>query len=140
VTKKKKTIQTKLPNGDLPTKKGDALTSLRRKLNPKRFPGMSGKMAAIVDFVLGNSGDKRHTIDEIVEITVTSTGQILARVEHYEPDGVTFRYADIGFDEFIGDQHDFLRNWRNLLDVADLLPEERELAINLLRRRVTKGY
>jgi hypothetical protein len=101
---------------------------------------MSGKMAAIVDYVLGNKGKNRHTIDEFIEIIVLGDGTVWGRVKHYMNGGQEHNYTDMGFEEYIGDQLDFLRNWRKLLDAADLLPDEYELATKLLKEKIEKGY
>ncbi len=89
---------------------------LRRKLNPARFPNMSGKMVALVGCILG----QQFTDPSIAEITVSSDGFMLARNSN-----------DIGFNEFIGAASDFESNWNRLLDVAHLTDEERKLAQSL---------
>ena len=70
------------------------------KLNPHRFPHMSGKMAAIVGHVLGED----WTEPTIAELVITSDGYVLAR-----------NFGHIGFDAFIGLATDLQRNWDNLL-------------------------
>ena len=52
-----------------------AMPTLAEKLHPKRFPSMSGKMAAIVGYILG----EEWTRPRIVELVVTSDGWVLAR-------------------------------------------------------------
>lgn len=50
--------------------------TLARKLHPDRFSAMSGKMAAIVAFILGES----WTEPEIAALAVTSDGFVLVLV------------------------------------------------------------
>ena len=47
--------------------------TLIKKLNPKRFPGMSPFMAALVGYVLGES----FTDPEIAEITVSESENLV---------------------------------------------------------------
>jgi len=84
--------------------------ALTQKLHPRRFPGMSGTMAAIVGYVLGED----WTTPEIAELHITSDGCVLARVS-----------GDVGCNAFIGSVLDFDRNVRNLLDMANLTEAER---------------
>ena len=86
------------------------MPTLKEKLHPERFQGMSGKMAAIVGYIL----DEGYTNPAINELIVTSDGFVLA--EHV---------GDVGANEFMGEESDLLRNWNNLLDAAGLTPEER---------------
>jgi len=90
--------------------------ALIAKLHPARFTQMSGKMAAIVGCILTH----RFTDPQIVELNVSSDRFVLARTE-----------GDIGFNEFIGSFDDLKRNWDNLLEVADLTADEKELANSL---------
>lgn len=87
--------------------------SLVAKLSPGRFPGMSGKMAAIVGYVLG----VEFTTPAIAEMYLTADGFVLARL-----------WGDIGANGLIGSRSDLERNWRSLLDCAGLSPEERARA------------
>jgi hypothetical protein len=82
----------------------------KEKLHPKRFDGMSGKMAAIVGYIL----DEALTNPAINELVVTSDGFVLAQHD-----------GDVGDNDFMGQESDLLRNWKNLLDTAGLTPEER---------------
>lgn len=82
----------------------------KEKLHPRRFEGMSGKMAAIVGYIL----DEAVTVPAINELIVTSDGFVLS--EHV---------GDVGANDFMGAESDLLRNWNNLLDAAGLTPEER---------------
>ena len=64
---------------------------LIRKLDPSRFPGMSGKMAAIVGYIL----EARFADPAIAELVVTSDGFVLAA-----------REGDTGTNELIGERSD----------------------------------
>jgi hypothetical protein len=91
------------------------------KLNPSRFPRMTGVMAAIVGHLLDAPlGDPR-----IVEIAVTSDGFVLGR-------------TDTGANHFIGNYGDLIRNWSGLLAVAGLTTIERFEAEALFAAKV--GY
>lgn len=95
--------------------------TLTQKLYPGRFPGMSGKMAAIVAYVLGED----WTSPRITEMAVTSDGGVLAAED-----------GEVGLNHFIGDGGDLDRNVRNLLDVAGLTDEERAEWGRLYQARV----
>lgn len=97
------------------------IENLQRKLNPRRFPGMSSKMAAIVGYIL----DKKWTEPAIDEMAVTSDGFVMASSEY-----------DVGMNQFIGAVSDLERNWENLLEAADLTFEERRAAEQLFTTRV----
>lgn len=91
-----------------------AALTLAAKLRPDRFSAMSGKMAAIVGYILGES----WTEPEIVALSVTSDG---------------FVTTD---SEFFGEAADLDRNLLNLLVAADLSAEERAEFERLYRDRV----
>jgi len=74
----------------------DSTVTLADKLRPDRFSAMSGKMAAIVGFILGES----WTTPEIAALSVTSDGFVL---------------TDAGF---FGEASDLDRNLLNLLVAA----------------------
>jgi len=86
-----------------------------KKLNPGRFPGMSGKMAAILGAMFG----EEFTNPRMVEITVTSDFHVLGMQE-----------GDIGFNEFIGAFSDLERNYLNLINIPEvgLTPVEYDYA------------
>ena len=86
---------------------------LKQKLHPKRFPGMSSKMAAIVGYILGED----FTSPKISEMIITSDDCVLARLA-----------GDYGFNEFIGSGSDLRNNWYNLLRVSGLTPDEEKEA------------
>ena len=94
---------------------------LIEKLHPRRFPGMSAKMAAIVGFVLG----QEFTTTRIAEMVITSDAMVLAR-----------QAGDIGLNLFIGRAADLERNWSNLIDSACLLDVEKTELARLFRSRV----
>jgi len=96
------------------------LTTLTEKLHPRRFPGMSGKMAAIVGCILR----QEWTRPTIAELIITSDGFLLARNRGQVHCG------------FIGAAADLERNWDNLLEVAGLTGEERQEAHHRYRRTV----
>lgn len=99
------------------------MESLKRKLNPSRFPGMSPFMAAVVGFVLGES----FTDPEIAEITVSEAENL-----------VYIRQAGaVGFDG-IESLEDLRNNWNRLMDAAGLTPEERAEAVRLFKLKVEK--
>lgn len=98
-----------------------ASDTLKAKLHPQRFSAMSGKMAAIVGCILGES----YTDPAIAALMVTTDGHVLA-----------MQAGDIGFNEHLGGVADLERNWRALLDAADLDTEERREAEQLFRQAV----
>jgi hypothetical protein len=77
--------------------------TLTEKLHPDRFTAMSGKMAAIVGYVLGESWSE----PEIRSLSVTADGFVTTE------------------SEFLGEAADLDRNILNLLVAADLSAEER---------------
>jgi len=87
--------------------------ALVSKLHPRRFPGMSGKMSAIVGYLLG----EKFTDPEIAELAITSDGFVMGRVGD-----------DIGMNDIVGTVSDLERNWGSLLDAADLNDVERAAA------------
>jgi hypothetical protein len=99
------------------------MDSLKSKLNPRRFPGMSPFMAAVVGFVLGDS----FTEPDIAQITVSEAENLV----------YIRRAGAVGFDgiESLKDMRD---NWNRLLDAAGLTPEERREAVQLFNSRVEK--
>jgi hypothetical protein len=98
-------------------------TRVKQKLNPRRFTGMSGKMAAIVGYILGTS----ITTPELVEIVITSDGFVLGR-----------QSGDIGMNEFIGAESDLRSNWSRLLDAAGLTEAEKKYANTLYKTKIYK--
>ena len=88
--------------------------TLTSKLQPDRFSEMSGKMAAIVAYILGES----WTDPEIAALSVTSDGFVLTDAE------------------FFGEAADLDRNLLNLLVAAEVTPDERADFERLYRERV----
>ena len=84
-------------------------SALAQKLDPNRFPHMSGLMAAIVGFVF----DTRFSNPSIADIIVTSDGFALARV-----------HGEIGANHLIGRHTDLARNWFGLMTAAGLTTAE----------------
>lgn len=88
--------------------------ALAEKLHPDRFTDMSGKMTAIVAYVLGES----WTEPEITALSVTSDGFVTTDAE------------------FMGEAADLDRNLLNLLVAAGLSDDERSKFERLYRERV----
>jgi hypothetical protein len=84
-------------------------SALAEKLDPNRFPRMSGLMAAVVGFVLG----VRFSSPSIAEIVVTSDGFVLARL-----------HGEVGANQLIGRHADLARNWFGLMTAAGLTTQE----------------
>ena len=97
------------------------MTRLGDKLHPRRFPGMSGRMAAIVGYLLGT----KLTEPTIAELVVTSDGHVLARHD-----------GDCGCNHYVGTAADLERNWLALLDAAGLADDEQAEADRLYRQAV----
>jgi hypothetical protein len=98
------------------------MTKLSDKLHPRRFPGMSGRMAAIVGYLLG----KKWTEPGIAELAVTSDGHVLAGHD-----------GDCGCNHYVGLAADLERNWLALLEAARLTDDERAEAARLYGQAVT---
>lgn len=99
------------------------MDTLKTKLRPSRFPGMSPMMAAIVGYVLGES----YTDPEIAEITVSENENL-----------VYIRKAGaVGFDG-LQSLEDLRNNWNRLIDVAGLTPEERQEAVRIFNEKMAR--
>lgn len=98
----------------------DALTD---KLRPDRFSAMSGKMAAIVGYIL----DERFTEPAISELVVTSDGFVLAQTE-----------GEVGANDLIGTEADLNRNLLDLLVAAGLTEDEIREFGRLQRDRISR--
>ena len=79
------------------------------KLRPDRFTAMSGKMAAIVGYIL----DERFSEPAISELVVTSDGFVLAQTE-----------GEVGANDMLGTEVDLNRNLLDLIKAAGLTAEE----------------
>jgi hypothetical protein len=71
---------------------------------------MSGRMAAILGYILGST----FTQPALTEVVVTSDGLVLAHSED-----------EVGANRFIGRYVDVFRNWCDLMAVAGLTVSER---------------
>ena len=83
----------------------DLLLSLQVKLDPRRFPNMSAKFAAVVGCLL----QIRVTEPQIVELTVTSDGWLLGRHE-----------GDIGLNESLSTKEWLEENWEKLISLPEV--------------------
>lgn len=97
-------------------------SSLAKKLNPNRFTAMSGKMAAIVGYILG----EEWTDPAISDMAITSDGFLLAQHE-----------GDIGLNDFMGAASDLERNVANLTIAAGLTQDEQAEWQGLYNSRIT---
>lgn len=98
--------------------------TIGQKLDPRRFTAMSGKMTAIVAFLLGKDA-VAITEPAITEIAVTSDGLVLA--------GNT---DDPFMNDMIGSVDDLVSNLERLAQAAGLTPEERAQINLALRTKV----
>jgi hypothetical protein len=80
--------------------------TLADKLRPDRFSAMSGRMAAIVGYIL----NEPWTEPAIAALSVTTDGYVTTE------------------SEFFGEAADLDRNLLNLFIAADLTPEERPIS------------
>ena len=83
--------------------------NLCKKMNPRRFTSCSGKMHAILGWLVGEAVSD----PSIAEFTVTSDEHVLARHE-----------GDIGFNDFFAAWEDFYRNVAGAAEAAELTPKE----------------
>lgn len=97
--------------------------ALIEKLRPERFTEMSGKMAAIVGYILG----ERFTDPAISELVVTSDGFVLAQSE-----------GEVGANDLIGTEADLNRNLLDLIGAAGLTDEEAREFGRLQRERISR--
>jgi hypothetical protein len=93
------------------------------KLRPDRFTAMSGKMAAIVGYIL----DEHFTDPAISELVVTSDGFVLAQTE-----------GEVGANDLIGSEADLNRNLLELIGTAGLTEEETREFGRLQRERISR--
>lgn len=97
--------------------------SLASYLNPGRFTEMSPMMAAIVGCVIG----EKFTSPYLVSLHVTSDGFVMGE-----------RSGDIGANELIGTAADLERNWRDLLNAANMPPALRAEAERLFQANIIR--
>jgi len=112
-------IMGRLVNTNQQKRKGDM--NLTDKLNPNRFTAMSGKTAAILGYVLGESWSE----PEIRALHVTIDGFLLVQ-----------RNGDVGCNDFIGTMSDFCQNAFRLFEVAEITPSEAKLFRALWQKKV----
>jgi hypothetical protein len=93
------------------------------KLRPDRFSAMSGKMAAIVGYIL----DECFTDPPISELVVTSDGFVLAQSE-----------GEVGANDMIGSEADLNHNLLDLIAAAGLTEEEIHEFGRLQRKRIQR--
>ena len=79
--------------------------SISEKLNPRRFPHMSGKMAAILGQMLG----QEWTDPPLAELCITSDGFLLGMQE-----------GDVGFNEVLGTEADLKNNLTQLVELPEV--------------------
>lgn len=96
---------------------------LAAKLRPERFTEMSGKMAAIVGYIL----DEPFSDPAISELVVTSDGFVMAE-----------REGQPGTSEIFGTEVDLNRNLLDLVTAAGLTEEQVQEFGRLQRERVTR--
>jgi len=93
------------------------------KLRPARFTAMSGKMAAVVGYIL----EERFSDPAISELVVTSDGFVLAQQE-----------GEVGANELNGEEADLNRNLLTLIEAAGLTEEEVREFGRLQRERIRR--
>jgi len=96
-------------------------SSLVKKLHPSRFTAMSGKMSAIVAYILG----EKWTDPALQEMAITSDGFVIVGVE-----------GDCGMNDFMGAVSDLDRNVANLIVAAELTPDEQAEWQRLYKARI----
>ena len=97
--------------------------TLIEKLRPDRFSAMSGKMAAIVGYIL----NERFSDPGISELVVTSDGFVLAQIE-----------GEVGANDMIGKEADLNRNLLALIEAAGLSEDEIREFGRLQRERIRR--
>jgi hypothetical protein len=93
------------------------------KLRPDRFTAMSGRMAAVVGYIL----DERFSDPSISELVVTSDGFVLAQQE-----------GDVGANDMLGTEVDLNRNLLDLIAAAGLSDDETREFGRLQRERIRR--
>lgn len=109
---------------ELPLTDDELRRSLADKLSPQRIPNMTGKLAAVVGYIL----DERFTDRPLTEIVVSPNGYVRAVVE-----------GEFEATDLIGEQADLNRNLIGLLTATpDLTPDEIALFGRLQRHRIKR--
>jgi hypothetical protein len=93
------------------------------KLSPDRFSAMSGKMAAIVGYIL----DEPFSDPAIAEMVVTADGFVLAATE-----------GDVGANDMLGSEADLNRNLLALIEAAGLTEAEIRHFGEMQRERIVR--
>lgn len=88
--------------------------SISEKLNPRRFPGMSGKMAGILGQMLGQN----WTDPALVELCITSDGFLLG-----------MQMGDVGFNELLGTETELEKNLARLMELPEVGLTAKEKAL-----------
>jgi hypothetical protein len=83
----------------------DLLTSLQAKLDPRRYPHMSPKFAAVVGCLL----KIQVTEPRLVELVITSDGFLLGRHE-----------GEPTCDQFLGTREWLTENWEKLISLPEV--------------------
>ena len=93
------------------------------KLRPDRFTAMSGKMAAIVGYIL----DERFSEPAISEPVVTADGFVLAQSQ-----------GEVGANKMLGTEVDLNRNLLDLIEAAGLTAAEIQEFGRRQRKRIRR--
>jgi hypothetical protein len=101
--------------------------TLGQKLDQRRFTAMSGKMAAVVSYILGDES-VMTTDPEIAELIITSDGCVLAR-----------HTGEISANTLIGSVLDLTANLARLMVAAGLTFPEGQHFNSLYQQRVRKA-
>jgi hypothetical protein len=102
---------------------GPVQEALIDKLRPDRFTAMSGKMPAIVGYIV----DERFSEPAISEMVVASDGFVLAQTE-----------GEVGANDLIGEEADLNRNLLTLIEAAGLSEDEIREFGRLQRERIRR--
>lgn len=98
--------------------------ALVEKLHPRRFPGMSGKMAAILGYLLGEA----WTDPALTDLCITSDGYLLGQ-----------EAGDVGMNAFLGAASDLAANLERLVELPEVgLTADETAAVWTLYRGVRR--
>jgi hypothetical protein len=90
------------------------LEALKSKLDPRRFPGMSGRMAAILGYFLG----EEYTDPQVYSLSITSDGFLVSG------------------NYFLGAAEDLENNVTRLLDCAGVTKEEEAEFRRIMKQKI----
>lgn len=99
---------------------------IAEKLDPRRFSAMSGKLAALLAYIIQT--DRWTTNPVIAEACIDSSGNVMVRHE-----------GGIGMEWFGGTASELMSNLNRLMKVAGLDQRERA-AFNRLRRKAITDW